>query len=224
MVYPEEHLADLKRSIPLMLAAMKRDGLPIESGLINVGKVDKELDVALFFAHWITEINEIIENLNIVLIDMRELSNNYVLLKGSPEKRYYLLVRTYFHEFYRFRESFNRVIKAAASRRYIQPDEVPRARKAFQYAFEDTIRIRNNLVHGTVFWKGDKHFDLTLLSSARERGFAMQSCQTGEIWDIGSVLQDVCEETADILRDEGKRMSKVIQAIVRELVDVIAKV
>jgi hypothetical protein len=208
----------------LTVAAIKRDGLPIESGLFNIGKVDKELDVALFFVYWIVEVNNIIDNLNIVLIDMRGLPDNYVLLKGSPEKRYDLLVRTYFHEFYRFRESFNRVVKAAANRCYIQPHEVPEAREAFHEVFEDTIRIRNNLVHGNVFWKGEKHLDLSLLSSHREKGFALQHRETGEIWEIGPVLQDICEDTADILRDEGNRMSKVLQALVRELVDVIAKV
>jgi hypothetical protein len=176
--YPEEHLEDITRSIPLFVAAMKCDGLPDESGLINIGKVDEELDVALFLVRWIGEVNEIIENLNIVLIDMRELPCKYIFLKGSPKTRFYLLIRTYFYEFYRFRESFGRIMKAAANRCYIRLHEVPVAREAFYKVFENTIRMRNNLVHGTVFWKGRKHFDLSLLSSAREKGFGLKHAET----------------------------------------------
>jgi len=222
--YPDEHLEDLKRAGPLMIAAMERDGLPIESGSINLGKVDQTLDVALFFFYWISNVNQIIENLNFVLADMRMLPTNYALLKGSPKTRYYLLVRMYFYEFYRFREIHNQIVKVAANRGYIERDEVPGVRNAFHNAFENTIELRNNLVHGSPVWKGKRHFDLNLVASAWERGLALQDRETGEIWDIGTVLQDICQHTGDSLRNEGIRMSKLLHDFVRIYVDIIAKV
>lgn len=221
--YPEEHLEDLKRAIPLILAAIERDGLPIEGGLIDIGKIDGGLDVAMFFLRWIEQVNEIIENLNAVLTDMRDLPTNYIFLKGSPKTRFYLLVRTYFYEFYRFRETYNQVVKAAAERGYIERNEVAGVRQALHDAFEEAIELRNNLVHGIPIWKGQRHFDLTLLATAQNSGFALRHRETGETWGFGDVLQDICPNTADILGDEGNRMSKVLQALVRAFVNLAAK-
>jgi hypothetical protein len=222
--YPEEHLEDLKRAEPLILAALKRDGLPIESGLINMRKIDNKLDIAMFFLRWIGQVNGIIENLNAILTDMRDLPTNYIFLRGSPKTRFYLLVRTYFYEFYRFRETYNQVVKAAAERGYMERNEVAGVRQVFHDAFAQAIELRNNLVHGTPIWQGQRHFDLTLLAMAQDSGFALHHRETGEIWNFGAVLKDICPHTADILRDEGNRMSKVIQALVRVYVDLAAKV
>ncbi|WP_052494138.1 replication endonuclease [Nitrosospira sp. NpAV] len=117
--YPTEHLGSLKRAMPLIMAAIERDGLPIESGLIDLGAVDKGLDVALFFFYWVSETNEIIENINAVLTDMRELPTNYAFLRGSPKTRYYLLVRTFFYEFYRFREIYHQVATPREAQTYL---------------------------------------------------------------------------------------------------------
>lgn len=221
--YPQEHVEHLKRFGPLMIEAMERDGLPIESGSISVGRVDDVIDVALFFFHWVAENNEVIENLNMVLNDLRGLSTDYALLNGSPKTRYYLLVRTYFNEFYRFREIYSQVVKAAAERGYIERDEVPMARKAFHDAFKGTIELRNSLVHGSPTWKGQKHFDLNLVADAWDRGFALKDIETGEIWDISDVLKDICNHTADGLRDEGNRMSALLKNLVRIVIDIVAR-
>lgn len=222
--YPAEHLEDLKRFVPMMIEAVERDGLPIESGQINVGNVDVRLDVALFFFRWVAENNEIIENLNMVLNDMRALPTDYVLLKGSPKTRFYLLVRTYFYEFYRFREIHNQIVKVAADRGYVNRDEVPLARKAFHDAFEGTIELRNNLVHGTPLWKGQRHFDLSLVASAWERDLELKDKETGETWEIGDVLKDICNHTADGLRDEGNRMSSLLKKLIEIYVSIVAEV
>lgn len=222
--YPQEHLENLKRFGPMMIEAMERDGLPIESGQINVGKVDERLDAALFFFRWVSENNEIIENLNVVLNDMRALPTDYVLLKGSPKTRFYLLVRTYFYEFYRFREIHHQIVKAAADRGYVRRDEVPLMRKAFHEAFEGTIELRNNLVHGTPLWKGQRHFDLNLVGGAWEQDLALKDKETGEIWEIGDVLKDICNHTADALRNEGNLMSALLKRLVQIYVGIVAEV
>lgn len=222
--YPTEHLGNLARAMPLIMTAIERDGLPIESGLIDLGAVDEDLDVALFFFYWISETNQIIQNLNAVLTDMRMLPTNYVVLRGSPKTRYHLLVRMYFYEFYRFREIHHQVVKAAALRGFIERDEVEGARNAFHKAFEGTIELRNNLVHGSPIWKGKRHFDLNLLDHAWNNGLALKNLETGEIWQIGTVLQDICQHTADTLRDEGNRMSELLQGLVRIYVDLASEV
>lgn len=222
--YPEEHLEDLKRAGPLMVEATERDGLPIETGTINLGKVDDDLDLALFFFYWIADCNQVIEHLNMVLADMRALPTRYVLLDGPPKARFYLLVRTFFYEFYRFREIHHQVVKAASARGYIGRKEVPNIRKVFHDAFATAIELRNVLVHGSPIWKGQQHFDLTLVGSAWERGMVLQDSKTGEIWDIGEVLNDICNSTANDLAEEGNRMSLSLKHLVHIYVDIVSKV
>lgn len=222
--FPSEHLDDLRRAGPLMISAMERDGLPIDTGSINIGEVDQELDHALFFFYWIADNNQVIENLNLVLADMRSLPTKHLLLSGSPRARYYLLVRTFFYEFYRFREIHHQIVKVAASRGYVDKRDVSSIRKTFHDAFETTIKLRNTLVHGSLVWKGKNHFDLNLVGDAWERGQALQDSKTGDIWDIGDVLEDICTSTADTLANEGNRMSFLLQNLVRIYVDVVSKV
>jgi len=141
-----------------MLAAVKRDGPPIDSGVISIGQLDASLSTALFFFHWVFETNDVIGNINIVLSDMRELPENYIFLKGSPAPRFYLLVRTFFHEFYRFRETFGIFLKGASEREYLTREDVRTLRKSFHDAFAEIIAVRNTLVHDSPAWKGQDHF------------------------------------------------------------------
>lgn len=152
--FPQEYIEDLKRANPLMLEALERDGVPIESGVFKLGKVDKETDVALIFFYWISDINEIVDNLNIVLSDLRALPVHYILLNGSPKVRYELLVRTFFYEFYRFRETHNQFVKVAGHRGFIEKKDVPRLRNLLHDAFKNIINLRNAFVHGDPVWTG----------------------------------------------------------------------
>lgn len=179
--YPDEHVEELKRVIPLLVESMERNGLPIDSGIINIRNIDDGLGLPLFFFHWIVESNGVIQNLNIVISDLRDLPHKYALLSGSPRLRYYLLVRTYFYEFYRFREIFNQAVRALQVGGYLKKSEVPEIRKTFHEAFEHTIEIRNAMVHGSFIWKGEKHFNLNVVGGAMELGRGLKSEDTGEV-------------------------------------------
>ncbi len=218
--YPIEHLEALKRLNPLLIEALKRDGPPIESGEINLGRIDKDLRLPLFFFSWTVEINTVIDNLNIVLTDLRELPEKYEDVPGSPRKRFYLLVRMYFYEFYRFREIFNEAMKGLLRGGYISKSWVHEFRKTFDGAFEPTMEVRHTLVHRSPTWKGEKHFNLLLVGMAFERGIAPKSKQTGRIWALSDVLKDICEPMADTMRDEGMRMSNTLQTVVDEFVKI----
>lgn len=216
--FPDEHLDALKRAPDFLLAALKRDGPPIESGVISIGQVDPPLSTALFFFRWISQTNKVVGNINIILSDMRELPENYILLRGSPATRFYLLVRTFFYEFYRFREIFNTFLKAASERGYLSREDVRSARKNFHDMFSEVIEIRNTLVHGFPIWKGQDHFDLIFFSSALEHNAQLVSKETGEVYDISHPLSKVCQKTADTLQAEGIRISAAIQNTIRILV------
>lgn len=217
--YPPEHLEALKRTPELVVSAMKRDGMPEDSGYINLGKVDEDLNTALFFFYWTSDINEIFDNLNIVLSDLRALPLLYRIQGGSPGTRYKLLVHTFFHEFYRLRELFRQAIKAAANHGFLPAEDVPEARKVFHDAFAGTIGLRNAIVHGELIWKGKKNFMLTLAEIAWERDEQILLKETGEYLSLTEILKENCDSAADALRDEGVRMSKILQLVIRLVVE-----
>lgn len=220
--FPEKYIEDLKRANPLILEALERDGIPIESGVYKLGKVDKETDVALTFFYWISDINEIVGNLNIVMSDLRALPLHYILLKGSPKARYQLLVRTYFYEFYRFRETHNQFVKAAENRGFIEKKDVPKLRNLLHDAFKNIITLRNAFVHGDPVWKGEEYVDLLLVDSAWENDMALQHAETGQIRSFAEALQGLCQSTADEFRAEGNRMSKALQGFLQLYIDLAA--
>lgn len=203
--YPPEYLEDLKRLGPLLIASMERDGLPIESGSINLGKLDPKLDLAYFYFGWVSECNDVIENLNLTLSDLRTLPKNFSILGGSPWSRYELLVRVFFHEFYRLRELFNTVMSASVKRGYITKSELVVAREAFHSAIENAIELRNSVVHGKPTWRGQEHFDLNLTSMVHNMGKQLVRQGTGEEFGVEVALERACTKIATTLQAEGGR-------------------
>lgn len=212
--FPDELLPALKDASNLFVQSIERDGPPVESGQFDLGSVDEPAGTALFFLKWISSTNAIIQNLNIVIADMRALPNLFPVLPGQPHHRFYLLVATYFHEFYRFRESFGRTVMIAADRGYVEKKEAKLMRQEFHDVFGPTIALRNSLVHDSPIWTGKRHFDLQFLGGARELGHELRNKETGEIWEMRDVLKEICEHTANAFRDEGNRMSFIQKGLV----------
>lgn len=224
--YPNEYLDALKELTPLLIEGIERTGFSefIASGEVQLSGVDKSLDLPLFFFYWIGELNGIIRNLNLVLADLRNLPRNYALLAGSPRERFYLLVRIYFYEFYRFREIMNIAIKAFQRRGLLDKESVEEVRKAFHECFEETIGIRNIFVHdGAPTWKGEKHFKLFLSNVIANFGLALEDEEQANKLSIHSALGEMCNYYADNMRDEGLRMSRLLQQIVKGAVYFMSK-
>lgn len=221
--YPPEHLEDLKAIGPLLIASMERDGLPIESGSIRLDKLNPKQEVACFYLTWISEVNGVLENLSMTLHDLQSLPKTYALLGGSPWSRYELLVRLFFHEFYRLREIFNTVMSSCVKRGYIDKKELAVAREAFYGVIEQTIELRNSVVHGKPTWQGQAHFDLNLASIFYCRGQALAHKQTGEKLSVSAALERSCSTAVATLQVEAEQASKVMNAFVRDAVAITAR-
>lgn len=216
--YPKRYLAELRRLGPLMIRSMESEGLPIQSGQINLGKLDPKLDLAYFFFLWVSEANKVIGHLNLTLSDLHALPRTISTLGGSPWMRYELLIRTFFHEFYRLRELLNAVLGQVAKRGIITKEELAKARSAFHGAIEGTVELRNSLVHGSVLWRGKEHFELNLISMLHNRGQRIVSRRKGDELAIEKVLAKACNKTARVMRAEGVKGSKLMSAFVRDTV------
>jgi len=224
--YPTEYLDALKGLAPSLIESIERTGLSefINSGTVKLQGADKSLCLPLFFFYWIVELNEIIGNLNLVLADLRILPRNYASLAGSPKDRFYLLVRTFFYEFQRFREIMNIVIKALQRRGVVKKEEVGKIREAFHKCFEETFEMRNKFVHdGSPTWKGEKHFKLFLSNVIPNFGFPLKDEEQANKLSLDSALNDICNHYADVLRHEGLRMSRLLQQIVKGAVHFMSK-
>ncbi|MFC5520101.1 hypothetical protein [Polaromonas jejuensis] len=222
--YPDEHLDDLKRITPLVLESLEKGGLSTAKGTIELGKLDPDLEVAYFYFIWVSECNGVIENLNLVLSDLRYLPERAVFLGGSPWTRYELLVRTFFHEFYRLREILNAILASCVRRGYIMKDEQRLAREAFHGAIEETIELRNSVVHGSTGWSGEDHLGLNLASTAHSRGQCLVHRETGAELTIEAALRPVCDKVTAALEGEGVKVSTIMEAFVRDTVAITRKV
>jgi hypothetical protein len=222
--FPPEYLEDLKGLGPLLIASMERDGLPIESGSINLGRLEPRLDLAYFYFMWVSECNDVIENLNLTLRDIRQLPRIFSILGGSPWTRYELLVRVFFHEFYRLREIFNSVMSACVKRGVMGKEELPVVREAFHAAIQGTIELRNSLVHGRPTWRGQAHFDLNLTSMVHNMGKRLVHQENGKEFSVEAALEQACAKVAETLQREGANASAIMDAFVRDTVHITNEV
>ena len=202
---------------------MERDGLPIESGSIRLNKLSPKQEVAYFYFAWVSEVNGVFENLSMTLHDLRSLPNTYEVLGGSPWSRYELLVRLFFHEFYRLREIFNTVMSACVKRGYLDKQELAVVREAFHGVVEQTIELRNSVVHGSPTWRGQAHFDLNLASIFHNRGHALVHRETGEEFTVSVALESACSKVAAVLEAEVDVVLQVMNAFVRDTVAITAR-
>ena len=88
-------------------------------------------------------------------------------------------------------------------------------RKKFHDTFEETIILRNDLVHGSPYWKGKEHFNLMLVGGALEMEMGLKDKESGELWNLSNVLREICEPLANDLKNEGERMSQTLNNLVR---------
>lgn len=203
---------------------MKRDGVSglIEKGSLKIGALDPEMSGAYFFLAWIRECNDVIENLNLILDDLAVLPERFVLYGGSPKTRYELLVRTFFHEFYRFREILNSILGASVKRGFITKNEQIKAREAFHQALEGMVELRNAMVHGVIESIGQEHFDLTLVDIAWSNGYVLLNQKSNEKLTIATALKAVCEKFTPVLEAEGLKASELMASFIRDMVPIVS--
>lgn len=214
--FPEAMKPQMQLLINSMVSAIRSGGLSMEKGTIDLGPLPSHLRFPFFITRWFCQFDEIFQNLNLTLLDLEGLHLNYLFLAASPRQRFYLLVRTYFYEFYRAREVFNSGLKGLVEHGLADPGSIRETRKMFHEAFEPIIKIRNNMVHGLVHWPGHANSMLNHIGGAWEQGFAVHDIQSGQQIELTSVIKTVSNEYLPLLIDEANRLSTVLQTILNE--------
>ncbi|WP_341232502.1 hypothetical protein [uncultured Methylophaga sp.] len=212
LTFPKELVSVLSGFNNKILSSLENDGTPIESGIFSIGKLEgDDLFVYTIFI-WCTSINEIIDSLNLVINDLISLPDNYLKWSGAPETRIYLLVRTYFNEFFRSREVFTEILHGLKSQGKLTKEEVKSIKSSYHIAVEGMIATRNRFVHSSPGWKGKDHFDLVLVEANREKGMSLAS------EEIRDILNNNCQRFIPIFYSEGMRMRDLMQKFMNDMV------
>jgi len=212
--FPNGYLSASDKLHYVLVEAMKRDGVPIDTGVVRLGSLSEDLQLALFFLGWTSDFNEIVHGLNYALTDLDDLGRYHPVTKGEPRQRFEIMNRLYFHEFYRSREVFGRAMASLKRAGYMSVDDLRGMREIFNEAFSHTIQLRNQFVHGSVNWVGRDYLDLVFLEANKMRGYALQDRQTGALMSEQEILRRLCAEACAMLGTEGQRLSEVMQRII----------
>ncbi|HGF7185916.1 TPA: hypothetical protein AB5E10_003346 [Vibrio cholerae] len=173
---------------------------------------------------WVKNTNEILTGLDIVIHDIESLPSNYhSLLYGSIVSRFELLVRMFFHEFYRLRELNATILGALVRQDVIDKATSSQIKQTFHDTFEQAIKIRNKMVHDKIEWESKDHQVLTMYDLMTNVGFEMRHLDSGNPLDVGVVLGKRVNEflplmlaSTDAARDFVGTFSRTICSVHKE--------
>ena len=218
--YPKDYKPLLTTFPGKMLKSVKEYGLPIESGAIRLEKLNQDEQLVYQFFIWHFFTNESIDNMNLVLSDIDQLGKHYMLFRGSPKVRFFLLIKTFFNEIYRIRDMLNRFFSWLYKLGEIEKKELKNIRKDVSEVFDKSVEIRNLLIHSHPIWRGREHFDMNLVLGAAETGHALVNKETGELWDI----QEVLGTNTKLYFEHMKKEGVFIRSFIQDLSDTISQI
>lgn len=196
-----------------------------EKGLLPPLKLDKYNQALFDTFHWIEDTNEIFKNIELILDDLALYSTlhnpSFYFMPGDKTTRYFLLIRTFFYEFYRIKEICNLFLAKMKKIKVFSKAEVEEARTEFHKAFEHAFTLRNQMVHRRFIWGGQKHCCLVTVRACESFGYCMENMDTGELVQADNLLAELVAEWSEQLFAETKSMVEVIDALACHVTDTI---
>ncbi|MDY6791738.1 MAG: hypothetical protein SWH54_10785 [Thermodesulfobacteriota bacterium] len=183
----------------------------------------------IYFDIWafLMDSNEIIANLNLVLSDLKMLQEDPVFFQkqvsGDPVLRYKLLARTYFYEFFRFKECFTFFLARLRKINCINSKHAKEIKSLFYFVFEPALNIRNTMIHNRFLWAGEGHQRLCVTLSAESVGGTVIDKKTGAIYDKTKILSDIADDTIQMFLDEGVSVKSYFEDIVESITEMVHK-
>lgn len=200
----------LKRLTELLASKIEKDGINPNKGGIHLDNLESDLEFVSFLHKWVHEFNDVIENINIILNDLNHLPEKYKALPGSPEKRFHVLLRSFFHEFYRFREILGIFLSLAAKNGHIEKEGVKPIKDEFHNSFKNIIDTRNKLVHGAPSWHGKDYVLLTMFSIAYAESLKLIPIDANNSENLDACLSRLCDDVTRKLATDSKSVSKAL--------------
>lgn len=218
--YPKKFVPALTRLNDYILQGMVNNPSSLENGKIPLGKLPPELDLRHSFFGFVADTNIVIGNLNLVLSDFYDLKENPIFFSGDSKDRTYLLMRTFFYEFFRVKEIFFSFLKELLRLGFFERSNLKSIREGFAKFFENAITIRNKLVHHSLEWDGEEHALLIISTACKKFGRISIDKASGKELTIKDALEKFYNKWVRLLVFEGNRMVIYVQ----NLVDTSAKI
>lgn len=213
---PESLKQELIKIQPTMIATFEKNAeWDFTSGYMPRPKLDCISDIYWETFLFITEINEVIENLNLVIADLSFLSKHseiYRQIRGRLSKKYSLMVRAFFYELFRTKEIFNRYLQYLKKARLLRKTDIKGYRDEFIKLFEAFIKIRNRMVHHTFALPGEEYQKLWMAEFALENHMAFASQKTGAIITTADALEKLSAEFNEVAFSVGTSLVQYFQA------------
>jgi hypothetical protein len=181
-------------------ATLKEDGISLRG-------LSEAQSLAVSWFKIFSSVDEIIENLNMTLGDLERLSKDHRRFGDkNPITRYQLLVRTFFYEYSRFQDLFERYTHWWVKQGMMTKAERRELMEAFYAQQELPIVLRNVLLHGSFSWAGQITHELTILESAEYFGFEVKHRKTGKVLAWDDHLSPLCNRVGEALTEAGRGM------------------
>ena len=204
-----------------MITAIKENGLPPNETGIPTGNLTGCERSAMFIFEWVSEVNEIITNLNIVIYDLKRLPQIKPPFQVSPRDRLYLVIRTYFSEFFRFRECFADFLHGLKLAKILNKEEKNWYLNSFNTIFKNVIKLRNTMTHAQANWTGEDHLMLSLVESNYQFGNKLIGNATGECIDYTKAIGRVRENYIPIMIAEGNDASRILDQMTQGFAQIL---
>ena len=168
---------------------------------------------------WLFGCSGLLRDLHIVIDDIDALPE-YCAAPHELCRRYFLLFRTFFNEFFRSREELANILARMRKVGIIDREAVRLVKTEYAAIFSAAIDLRNQLVHSRVGYR-DVEKQLAIVATTEHLGYAVVR-QDGERITTESVLRRACYELRSALVAESDCLRAVLDHISRALAAAIA--
>jgi hypothetical protein len=212
IIFPKEFIPSIK-NLKKYIRIEKHDGLNLNLLSISTKNMPTNIHLHYLLFSWIAALNCIVENLNLILSDLNRLKGHSNLSPNSARVRYFLLIRTYFYEFFRIKEISNVYLKKFKQIRLIEKELIKTIKNDFHNIFKEVLVIRNNFIHKQVSPYGED-LEFHYAASINECGFKIVDKKSGEETRWQDLLNKITKNNLEGLQFEGERMIIIMQKLI----------
>lgn len=182
---------------------------------------EQKLSLSLFYI--VSEVDEVIDNINIVLGDLARLRSDHAAFGDfNPFARYKLLVRTYSYEYARFEDLFGYFTHWCTQEKLLTKQQRKELRNEFYIANQKAIQSRNILMHDIASWKGHCTPELSLLQGADLFGLEVRD-KDDKLLTWKNHLSPICEKMIKTCYSEGHEIRTFWSMVVANMVYFLVK-
>jgi hypothetical protein len=216
---PKRVVKSLKVVNKILCQSLKNKPIDLNSGYIpfEIEKLKYPDNVNFLLFGWITESNDIFQNLNLVLDDINILAEHPKHYKGNSTVRLNLLLRTFFYELFRIREVFTVFLNNLKKFNFIDGKEVLNLKYAFGQRFDTAIKVRNKMVHEYFYWPSKNMTEMIMIDGLKEFGVIGVKNDLGKISTMEDKIKDIHNEFIPVLVVEGHYISGFVSDCAKNL-------